>query len=365
MSVLTLPNATGMALSVRAKALVFEDPQSRALLERLQRIAPSDATALIVGETGTGKEIVARHLHNLSGRRGRSFVAVNCAALAPTLIESELFGHEKGAFTGALAAKPGWFETADGGTLFLDEIGDLPIPMQVKLLRVLQEHEVVRVGGRTPIPIDVRLVAATNIDLADAIRAGRFREDLYYRLKVAVLALPPLRDRPGDVRPLAEYFLDIYRQRLGLGQVHLDPEAVQRLERHTWPGNIRELENVIHHALLVCRGGRVLPVDLRLGETHVGSAPASSATPNPDRWQALDDAVRALFEEGGDDLHRRIEHALMRSAFAFCDRNQLQTSRLLGISRNIVRARLMEAGEIAPGRNPREARAETHFQSAP
>src|SRR5438477_11807440 len=220
MSVLTLPNATGMALSVRAKALVFEDPLSRALLDRLQRIAPSDATALIIGETGTGKEIVARHLHSLSTRRGRAFVAVNCAALAPTLIESELFGHEKGAFTGALNAKPGWFETADGGTLFLDEIGDLPIPMQVKLLRVLQEQEVVRVGGRTPIPIDVRLVAATNIDLADAIRAGRFREDLYYRLKVAVLELPPLRDRPGDVQPLAEYFLDVYRHRLGLGEIH-------------------------------------------------------------------------------------------------------------------------------------------------
>jgi sigma-54-specific transcriptional regulator len=349
MSVLTLPNATGMALSVRAKALVFEDPLSRALLDRLQRIAPSDATALIIGETGTGKEIVARHLHSLSGRRGRSFVAVNCAALAPTLIESELFGHERGAFTGALTSKPGWFETADGGTLFLDEIGDLPIPMQVKLLRVLQEHEVVRVGGRTPIPIDVRLVAATNIDLADAIRAGRFREDLYYRLEVAVLALPPLRDRPGDVQPLAEHFLDVYRQRLGLGEIHLDPEAAQRLERHGWPGNIRELENVIHHALLVCRGGRILPADLRLGEMSAAGAPPSSE--RRDRWRALDAAVRALFDQGGDNLYRDLEHAIMRSAYAFCDRNQLQTARLLGISRNIVRARLIEAGEIASGRN--------------
>ena len=363
MSVLTLPNATGMALSVRAKALVFEDPLSRALLERLQQIAPSDATALIVGETGTGKEIVARHLHSLSARRGRAFVAVNCAALAPTLIESELFGHEKGSFTGALSAKPGWFETADGGTLFLDEIGDLPIPMQVKLLRVLQEHEVVRVGGRTPIPIDVRLVAATNIDLADALRAGRFREDLYYRLKVAVLSLPPLRDRPGDVRPLAEYFVDIYRQRLGLGETHLDPEAAQRLERHSWPGNIRELENVIHHALLVCRGGRIATADLRLGEAHSVSSPP--VTQDQDRWHALDTAARALFEEGGDDLHRRIEHAIMRSAFGFCDRNQLQTARLLGISRNIVRARLIEAGEIPSGRSAREAQTPPPEAHAP
>ncbi len=355
MSVLTLPNATGMALSVRAKALVFEDPLSRALLDRLRQIAPSDATALIIGETGTGKEIVARHVHSLSARRGRAFVAVNCASLAPTLIESELFGHEKGAFTGALGAKPGWFETADGGTLFLDEIGDLPIPMQVKLLRVLQEREVVRVGGRAPIPIDVRLIAATNIDLADAMRAGRFREDLYYRLKVAVVALPPLRDRPGDVQPLAEYFLDLYRHRLGLGEILLDPEAAQRLERHSWPGNIRELENVIHHALLVCRGGRITPADLRLGEAHGMVATPSSDGENRDRWQALDAAVRALFDEGGDDLHRRLEKAIMLSAFAFCDRNQLQTARLLGISRNIVRARLIEAGEITSGRSGREA----------
>ena len=170
MAVLTLPNPD--ALTVRAKALVFEDPLSRALLERIQQIAPSDATALIVGETGTGKEIVARHLHELGPRRARPFVAVNCGALSETLIESELFGHERGAFTGAIGTRPGWFESANGGTLFLDEIGDLPTAVQVKLLRVLQEREVVRVGGRTPIPIDIRLVAATNVHL-EACGEGR------------------------------------------------------------------------------------------------------------------------------------------------------------------------------------------------
>jgi alkylation response protein AidB-like acyl-CoA dehydrogenase len=199
MPVLTLPNADGLSLSVRAKALVFEDPLSCALLERIRQIAPSDATALVVGETGTGKEIVARHLHELSARRSRPFVAVNCGALSETLVESELFGHERGAFTGAVASKRGWFESDEGGTLFLDEIGDLPASTQVKLLRVLQEREVVRVGARVPIPIDVRLVAATNVELEKAVHAGKFREDLYYRLNVAVLSLPALRDRPGDV----------------------------------------------------------------------------------------------------------------------------------------------------------------------
>ncbi len=352
MAVLTLPNSAGMALTVRAKALVFEDPLSRALLERLQQIAPSDATALITGETGTGKEIVARHLHNLSARHAHPFVAVNCAALTPTLIESELFGHERGAFTGALTSKPGWFESAHGGTLFLDEVGDLPIPMQVKLLRVLQEREVVRVGGRTPIPIDVRLVAATNVDLVDATRAGRFREDLYYRLKVAVLALPPLRERPGDVLPLARHFLDVYRDRLGSGEVCLESAAAERLVRHGWPGNIRELENVIHHALLVCRGGVVTVPDLRLGELHASSDPAPGAR---DRWRALEDAARALFEEGGEDLHVRIEQAIMRAAYLYCERNQVQTARLLGVSRNIVRARLIDAGALASGRPARGA----------
>src|SRR6266700_4223428 len=264
MDVLTLPNAGALALSVRAKALVFDDPLSRALLERIRQIAPSDATALIVGETGTGKEIVARHVHELSRRRGRTFAAVNCGALAETLVESELFGHERGAFTGAVAAKQGWFESAEGGTLFLDEIGDLPAAIQVKLLRVLQEREVVRVGARVATPIDVRLVAATNVDLAQAVRAGKFREDLYYRLNVAVLTLPPLRDRPGDVLPLARHFLDTYRHRLSIGDVALAPEAEARLLAHTWPGNIRELENVIHHALLICRNNRVTGDDLHL-----------------------------------------------------------------------------------------------------
>jgi sigma-54-specific transcriptional regulator len=252
--VLTFDNPDDYTLSIRASALVLSDPKSRALHGRLRQIAPSDATVLIIGATGTGKELVAREVHRLSHRAKRPFLAINCGALSESLLESELFGHEKGAFTGAISQKPGWFEAADGGTLFLDEVGDLPLSAQVKLLRVLQEQEVTRVGGRKSIPVNIRLIAATNVPLADAVRAGRFREDLFYRLNVAPVSLPPLRDRPGDILPLSDYFLDKYSRRLELGEVTLSPQAETKLERYHWPGNIRELENVIHHALLIIRG---------------------------------------------------------------------------------------------------------------
>jgi sigma-54-specific transcriptional regulator len=343
MSVLTLPHAEARSLTVRAKALVFEDRKSQELLERIQRIAPSEATVLVVGETGTGKEIVARHLHDLSPRAGKPFVAVNCGAFTETLLEAELFGHERGAFTGAVSGKPGWFEAAQGGTLFLDEIGDLPAGAQVKLLRVLQEREVVRLGSRQSIPIDVRLVAATNVDLQRAVAAGRFREDLYYRLKVAVAALPPLRERPGDILPLARYFLEHYGQRLGSRAGLLTPEAVRTLLAHSWPGNIRELENVIHSALLVCQSDQIGPEHLNLGST-VPDEPAGGATADP--TGALERALVALFDQNLPQLHDRIEATVIRAAYQFCHRNQLQTARLLGISRNIVRARLIGIGEL-------------------
>ncbi len=224
---------------------------------------------LVIGETGTGKELVARHIHNLSARRTGPFVAVNCGAFSESLVEAELFGHEKGAFTGALAAKAGWFEEANGGTLFLDEIGDLPMPIQVKLLRVLQEREVVRLGSRKSIPIDVRVLAATNVQLERAINAGHFREDLYYRLNVVSLELSPLRERPGDILPLTRHFIAEYSRRLGYGQSQLSPEAAQKLRAYSWPGNIRELENVIHHTLLICRDGLIRADDLHLSNLRL------------------------------------------------------------------------------------------------
>jgi sigma-54-specific transcriptional regulator len=347
MAILTLPNAGALSLTVRAKALVFEDPRSRAMLDRIRQVAPSEATVLVVGETGTGKEIVARHIHELSPRAGKPFLAINCGAFPETLVESELFGHERGAFTGATVSKPGWFEAAQGGTLFLDEIGDLPMPVQVKLLRVLQEREVVRLGSRQPIPIDVRLVAATNVDLDQAVAAGRFREDLYYRLGVALLSLPPLRERPGDILPLASYFLRLYGQRLGGGPTDFSPAARERLLAHAWPGNIRELENVIHSALLVARAPEIAAEDLPVREPLV-----RPSLPAPDPLAALRQAMLALFEQNLPDLHGRVEETLVRAAYRFCHRNQLQTARLLGISRNVIRARLIELGELpTPGAN--------------
>jgi sigma-54 dependent transcriptional regulator len=343
---LNFPGPQAIPLAQRATALVFEDIKSRALLERIQLIGPSAANVLITGETGTGKELIARHLHALSARADGPFLAVNCGAFSENLVESELFGHERGSFTGASVARAGWFEAARGGTLFLDEIGDLPFPMQVKLLRVLQERQVVRLGSRSAVPIDVRVVAATNVNLEEAVAAGRFREDLYYRLQVATLHVPPLRERPVDIVPLAQYFLGIYGERLGLKDPLLSADAIDILRnQHSWPGNIRELENVIHHALLVCRENVVRPEDLRLSTLK---RPGSDVSPNPDH--ELRTALLALFEKDRPSLYAAIEAAVVKTAYEFCDRNQLQTARLLGISRNIVRARLIQYGEIPKGR---------------
>ncbi|VVN90758.1 sigma-54 interaction domain-containing protein [Pseudomonas fluorescens] len=349
MSLITHPNPRELTKSVRATVLVFKDPRSQELLARIERLAPSEANTLIIGETGTGKELVARHIHHLSRRGREPFVAVNCGAFAETLVESELFGHEKGAFTGATTQKAGWFEAANGGTLFLDEIGDLPLNMQVKLLRVLQEREVVRLGSRTPIPINVRLVAATNVNLADAVVAGNFREDLFYRLHVATIRLPPLRERPGDILPLAEFFLEEHCQRLGYNRATLSIDAERKLLEHSWPGNIRELENAIHHALLVCRNQLVQPPDLHLVDMRSSGIRQEEATHAPAALSGpvdLETALNALFEQNIPDLYEHIEETIFRAAYRYCHGNQLQTGRLLNISRNIVRARLEKIGEL-------------------
>jgi sigma-54-specific transcriptional regulator len=348
---LGLPGPPAVSFSPRASALVFKDVKSKALLERMLLIGPSAANVLVTGETGTGKELIARHVHKLSRRADGPFVAVNCGAFSESLVESELFGHERGSFTGAAVARPGWFEAARGGTLFLDEIGDLPFSMQVKLLRVLQERQVVRLGSRSPVAIDVRVVAATNVNLEDAVAAGRFREDLYYRLQVATLHIAPLRERPGDILPLAQHFLGVYGERLGLKDPALSAEAIEVLiNGHSWPGNTRELENVIHHALLVCRGNVVRPEDLRLSQLR----PRLVVTQAPDTEKAADKALHsallALFEDGRPNLYTEIEAAVTRTAYEFCHRNQVQTARLLGVSRNIIRARLMQCGELPNGR---------------
>jgi two-component system, NtrC family, response regulator AtoC len=242
--------------------LVGGSPRMREAYALLDRAAQVDATVLLRGETGTGKELAARAIHFHSVRRERRFVPVNCGALPADLVESELFGHARGAFTGAAAAKAGLFEEAQGGTLFLDEVGELPLAAQVKLNRALQEKEIRRVGDNVPVPIDVRIVAATHRDLREEVRAGRFREDLFYRLNVLAIALPPLRERPGDVPLLAAHFLDKHARALRRSVPSLDPEALRLLAGYAWPGNVRELENTIERALAMSRGATIGPADL-------------------------------------------------------------------------------------------------------
>jgi sigma-54-specific transcriptional regulator len=329
-----------LVLSVRATALVFDDPVSKRLLDQIERIAPSDATVLIMGETGTGKELVARHIHALSKRSQKTFGALNCAALSENLIESELFGHEKGAFTGAINSKEGWFENANHGSLFLDEVGDLPLTMQAKLLRVLQEREVVKVGSRQPFPVDVRIIAATNVNLEEAVAASHFRADLYYRFNVATIQLSPLRERPGDILPLTKHFLKIYTDRLGYGEVELSPAAEIALLNYDWPGNIRELENAVHRALLVCPSKYLRPEDFKLsGIRATEKSPAIST-------DSLENALSNLFEKAPPKLHDIIEETVIRTAFNYCERNQVQTAKLLDVSRNVLRHKLGLYGMI-------------------
>ncbi len=347
--VLTLAPHENSREEIRAKALLFADIRSQQLLEQAELVAASPVPVLIHGETGTGKELLARHLHKRSGRKG-PFVAVNGAAINESLAESEFFGHEAGAFTGANSRREGWFEAAQGGTLFLDEIGDLPLALQVKLLRVLQEREVVRLGSRKSIPINVRVLAATNVQLEKAINAGHFREDLYYRLNVVSLNLSPLRDRPGDVLPLARHFIAEYSRRLGYNGIHLGADAETKLLGYSWPGNIRELENVIHHTLLLCREQLIGAADLHLSNLRIERQEDSQRAQDESADALLQRAFLKLFEEQSGALHEKVEEALLRAAYRFCHYNQVHTANLLGLSRNVTRAQLIKFGELVVNR---------------
>ncbi len=345
-AVLTLDADTAHPLSIRARSLVFVDPASQAVLSLIERVAPSMAPVMIEGDSGTGKELLARHLHRLSGRAG-PFVAVNCGAIAEQLAESELFGHEAGAFTGAHARREGWFEAANRGTLFLDEIGDLSLPLQVKLLRVIQEQEVVRLGSRRPVPVDVRLVTATNVDLGRAVSAGHFRLDLYYRLNIARVRLPPLAERVQDIAPLAQHFLTVYSRRLKLPQPELGRDTLRALEAYSWPGNIRELENVIHFALLVSSGQEIQPGHLKLNGAI--ATPARRTLPERGRLQALRSALHELFETPGAGLFAEIEHTIVEETYRECGFNQVRSAALLGLSRNVLRTLLKRHGMLPDG----------------
>ena len=321
------------------------------------RVFERDVPLLVNGETGSGKEAFAKAVHHASLRADKAFIALNCAAIPESLIESELFGSRCGSFTGARKeGMQGKLQQADGGTLFLDEIGDLPMAIQVKLLRVLQEREVVRLGSRKSIPIDVRVLAATNVQLEKAINAGHFREDLYYRLDVVSLELSPLRDRPGDILPLTRHFIEAYSQRLGYGPITISREAEQKLKSYSWPGNIRELENVIHHTLLICRNGVIERDDLRLSNMRIERQDDSPHGTDNSAEALLARAFQKLFEEQAGALHEKVEDALLRAAYRFSHYNQVHTANLLGLSRNVTRTRLIKIGELAvnkrrPGEN--------------
>lgn len=307
-----------------ADAMVGESPRMLDAFKAVARVARSNATVLIRGESGTGKELIARTLHERSARAGNHFVAVNCAAIPEALLESELFGHEKGAFTGAIARRIGRFERGSGGTVFLDEIGDMSLPLQAKILRVLQEREIERVGGTSPIPVDVRLVAATHRDLEQDVAAGRFREDLYYRLAVVTVQLPALRERGDDLRLLAEHYLAVYAREYRRPVRELSPEALAALRSHHWPGNVRQLRNVIESAVLQADGSVLLPAHL----------PMDALRPRAN--VSIGDAQMLTLSE----LERRhISRVLSESG------GQMNVAaEILGIHRNTLRRKLTEYG---------------------
>jgi two-component system NtrC family response regulator len=272
------------------------DAEMQRVLRTIEKVAPTAATVLILGESGTGEELLARALHDLSPRASARFVAINCAAIPENLLESELFGYEKGAFTGAARQTPGKVELAHGGTLFLDEIGDLPMSLQAKLLRFLQERVIERVGGRQEIAVETRVVCATHQDLKSQITTGRFREDLYYRLAEIVVEIPPLRARPGDAALLAHVFARRFAEEQRRGLVTLLPDAIAAIERHSWPGNVRELENVIKRAAIIVDGNTISAADLGLAGTEPESLNLREVRDAAER----DAVVRALGRVNGN-----------------------------------------------------------------
>ncbi|MGN8250916.1 sigma-54-dependent transcriptional regulator [Pseudomonas sp. SMV7] len=306
------------------------EPASRQLLELAARVARSDSTVLISGESGTGKEVLARYIHQQSPRAAQPFVAINCAAIPDNMLEATLFGHEKGAFTGAIAAQAGKFEQADGGTLLLDEISEMPLALQAKLLRVLQEREVERVGGRKPISLDIRVLATTNRDLAGEVAAGRFREDLFYRLSVFPLAWRPLRERPGDILQLAERLLARHVAKMKHAPVRLSPEARACLQAHAWPGNVRELDNALQRALILQQGGVIEAADFCLA----GAIPLSAGSESP---------PEAAVEAGGlgDDM-RRHEYQMIIDTLRAERGRRKEAAERLGISPRTLRYKLAQ-----------------------
>ncbi len=321
--------------------LVGTSPAMQSLYDVIERVADTPSTVLITGESGTGKELVAKALHELSSRADKPFIKINCAAIPTELIESELFGYEKGAFTGAVGSKPGRFELADQGTLLLDEIAEIPPSMQVKLLRVLQENEFERVGGVETIQVDVRLVAATNRNLEEAIAQGRFREDLYYRLNVVPIRMAPLRDRIEDLELLTKHFLDRFNKRLNRNITGLTSEALSIMKTYRWPGNIRELENVMERTLLFCNGPVITVEDLPEEIRTKGRPPERE----DEAWDTLSGNFKTVVRSEAQKVARRmIVRALDRTGG-----NVTRAAKVLGLSRKGLQIKMKELGLRQPG----------------
>ncbi len=316
--------------------IIGRSRQMMEIYDAISKVADSPSTVLIRGEHGTGKELVARALHTHSSRSDKPFITINCAAIPQNLMESELFGHEKGAFTGAVSAKAGKFELADGGTLFLDEIGEIPVEMQVKLLRVLQYEQFERVGGVKTLKVNVRLVAATNRDLEDMIQENTFRQDLYYRLKVVPITLPPLRNRRSDVPLLIGHFLERFNQRLGKHIEGVTPEALECLEEYDWPGNIRELENVMERSVLFANGARLGINELPPEVLNRSELPPTRPT--------MDSSGSLSLPEMWKQEKERLEREMISQALDQTEGNVTQAAKILGISRKSLQKKMKELG---------------------
>src|SRR2546422_3699983 len=327
-----------LAMRRGAPQIIGEAPALKQVIVALQRAAGTDATVLLEGESGTGKELFARALHALSDRSDGPFVAINCAAIPDTLLETELFGHEKGAFTGAIARKPGKFELANRGTLFLDEIGDLPLSLQAKILRALEEKSFERVGGTVLLHVDVRVVAATNRHLKAAVAARQFREDLYFRLSVFPITIPPLRERPDDIPMLAKYFIDKFCRDLNKKPLTFAPSAVQELREYAWPGNVRELQNCIERACILTEGDTIHARHLSLSFRE---APAPAAV-NDDGWSKID--LSGTLAEATRRVVSEAEGRKIQQTLAEAGGNRGRAAELLQVSYKTLLAKLKEHG---------------------
>ncbi|HWA18630.1 MAG TPA: sigma-54 dependent transcriptional regulator [Devosia sp.] len=347
------PDAELIAAVIAAVAresvdFLFRDPGMARVVQLAEQIAPSDASVLITGESGTGKEVMAKYLHSKSKRAGRAFISINCAAIPENLLESELFGHEKGAFTGAVARRIGKFEEASGGTLLLDEISEMDVRLQAKLLRAIQERVIDRVGGTRPVPVDLRIIATSNRNLNEAVRSGTFREDLLFRLNVVNLKLPPLRERPGDIITLADHFVDKYAKANGLGQRHLSPEAREQLLRAPWPGNVRELENTLHRAVLLSQGESIGPDAIVMPDGAGLSDVVKTASIATQAAQVAETISRSMVGRTVADVERDLILETLDHVLG----NRTHAANILGISIRTLRNKLnqySDEGTHVPG----------------